>query len=439
MKLRLLLTSALLYLLQSSIAQQKQDVLDYIAKYKDIALAEMVRSKIPASITLAQGIHESNCGKSPLSSKANNHFGIKCKREWDGKKFYQNDDAPNECFRVYERAEDSYADHSDFLTCYPRYSFLFDLPITDYTDWAYGLKQAGYATNPRYPQILLCTIEDYKLDAYDQIGLAMMGDKTKQLQPALLATIPPKHEKTNAVASANYIRKEELKPTTANAVAPVPSAKQAERPEYTVNGLKAARAQGSEDPLSIAFEYGIDYAQVLAYNDLADGEHFKDGENIFLQPKKQRTTDTKYSVQAGESMRSISQKFGIRLKELYSKNQMKPNDQLAPGETAYLNERRNDLPKTISYEDFLKHKTTGKSASSSASQPDATLTASASNATPVPVKKATAEQPIKYKVAPSDTLYSISRKFNVSIKELKALNKLQSASIKPGQKLVISK
>src|ERR1039457_6771209 len=145
----------ILCLLQISVAQQKPEALDYIAKYKDLAIEEMVRSQIPASITLAQGIHESSCGKSARCTQANNHFGIKSPNIWDGKTYRQNDDAPNECFRVYDRPEDSYADHSDFLGTRPRYSFLFQLPITDYRSWAYGLKKAGYATNPKYSEILL--------------------------------------------------------------------------------------------------------------------------------------------------------------------------------------------------------------------------------------------------------------------------------------------
>ena len=125
---------------QISFGQTKQEFDYYIAKYKDIAISEMVRCGIPASITLAQGLHESSCGRSPLSREANNHFGIKCKNEWDGKKYYQNDDKPNECFRVYEHAEASYIDHSDFLVTRDRYAALFKLPITDYKGWAKGLK-----------------------------------------------------------------------------------------------------------------------------------------------------------------------------------------------------------------------------------------------------------------------------------------------------------
>ena len=170
-------------LVQSASCQMKQDIANYIARYKTIALEEMVRCKIPASITLAQGLHESGYGKSKLTTEANNHFGIKCKEEWDGKKYFLDDDAPQECFRVYDHAEDSYADHSDFLITRSRYAGLFELPITDYKAWATGLKSSGYATNPKYADILIKTIEDNNLTQYDQLGLAMIDAKEKLLSP----------------------------------------------------------------------------------------------------------------------------------------------------------------------------------------------------------------------------------------------------------------
>ncbi|HWB62513.1 MAG TPA: glucosaminidase domain-containing protein, partial [Chitinophagales bacterium] len=167
--------------------QQSPDVLAYIAKYKDIAIQEMVRCKIPASITLAQGIHESNCGKSALAMQANNHFGIKChtSEDWDGKKYFQDDDAPNECFRSYSNASQSYLDHSNFLVTRTRYAGLFQLPINDYKSWAYGLKADGYATNPKYSQILISTIELYNLTQYDEIGIARI--KENDNHPAAMA------------------------------------------------------------------------------------------------------------------------------------------------------------------------------------------------------------------------------------------------------------
>src|SRR4051812_10047034 len=136
----------------------------YIQQYKDVAISEMHRSGIPASITLAQGIHESGLGKSYLAQNTNNHFGIKCHENWTGKTFKYTDDAPDECFRVYDNPADSYRDHSDFLKNRPRYAPLFQLDATDYKGWAYGLKKSGYATNPKYPDILIKTNEDFQLN-----------------------------------------------------------------------------------------------------------------------------------------------------------------------------------------------------------------------------------------------------------------------------------
>jgi flagellum-specific peptidoglycan hydrolase FlgJ len=158
----------------------------YIQQYKDVAIAEMKRSRIPASITLAQGILESGNGNSRLATEANNHFGIKCKKEWTGRTLYEDDDAPQECFRAYPTAEDSYRDHSDFLMKSSRYAFLFDLTPTDYKGWAEGLKKAGYATNPNYPQLLINFIEKHNLQQYDggelniQPAIARTGERRRK-------------------------------------------------------------------------------------------------------------------------------------------------------------------------------------------------------------------------------------------------------------------
>lgn len=162
-------------------AQQKPDILEYIKQYKHIAIEEMVRTKIPASITMAQGILESGFGKSPLATNANNHFGIKCHKEWTGEKYIQDDDEANECFRVYEHPEASYVDHSDFLLTRYRYATLFQLPPTDYKAWAHGLKQVGYATNPKYASILTQYIETYNLHEFDLLALAQIEEREKLL------------------------------------------------------------------------------------------------------------------------------------------------------------------------------------------------------------------------------------------------------------------
>ena len=431
--------SFLFILIQSATSQVRQDVLCYIAKYKDIALEEMLRCKIPASITLAQGLHESSFGKSRLSCEANNHFGIKCKGEWDGKKFFQNDDEPNECFRVYEQAEESYADHSDFLVTRSRYNNLFELAMTDYKGWAHGLKTDGYATNPKYAEILIKTIEDYNLTDFDKEGLAMIDAHEKLMNPPweteqpVLANKPK--EKVKEVAPTLKPKPEPVvvsmqkekteKPATAIFT---PATSAANQKEYTVNGCKAIKAQGSVDPLAIAFDYQIQYAQVLVLNDMNEGDHFKDGENIFLQAKKARGSESTYVVMTGESMHDISQKTGVKLHDLYQKNQMALNDQPVAGENLYLQEKRPTAPRTMSYSEFLK------TLASNTAKPSSTETT-----TQALIKRSDVQQTTQYTVGPSDTLYSIAKRFNTSVAQLCSLNNLQSPDLQPGQTLVIGR
>ncbi|HRF25764.1 MAG TPA: glucosaminidase domain-containing protein, partial [Ferruginibacter sp.] len=145
---------------------QKISIPEYIDQYKELAIEEMRRTGVPASIKLAQGIHETESGNSDLVKRSNNHFGIKCKTGWSGEFVYHDDDALGECFRKYPSAEESYRDHSNFLRRSNRYAFLFNLDPTDYKNWAYGLKKAGYATNPKYPLLLIKYIEQYNLQEY---------------------------------------------------------------------------------------------------------------------------------------------------------------------------------------------------------------------------------------------------------------------------------
>src|SRR6188472_2407381 len=172
----------------------------YIEKHKELAIKEMKRMGVPAAISLAQGILETENGNSDLVKKSNNHFGIKCKSTWTGESVRHTDDAPNECFRKYNSAADSYRDHSDYLYYTPRYASLFNLSPTDYRGWAYGLKAAGYATNPRYPQILISNIEKYNLQQYNEpltadsqnALIAKMGMRDAKKEPAVVAAAEPK-------------------------------------------------------------------------------------------------------------------------------------------------------------------------------------------------------------------------------------------------------
>lgn len=409
--MRKILTCFLFALLAfSSSAQKRDEILAYIEKYKDLAIQEMVRAKVPASITLAQGILETGAGKSELCLNSNNHFGIKCKEEWTGGKYYHDDDRPQECFRVYKSVAESYTDHSDFLLTRSRYAPLFQLPSTSYKYWALGLKEAGYATNPKYASILIAYIEEYHLNEFDNQAIAMLEQKDKLLnQPQngeqLLVKVDTKVE-------ANTKHHKQLETTPVNP--------KTGREEFTVNGLRAVKAAGNEDPLKIAMEFNIDYSYIMAWNDLATGDNFKDGENVFLQAKKSRGTDATAKVNDGETMRDVSQRTGIKLYELYVKNSMRMNDQAYAGETLNLQEKRANAPRTMTYAEYLK--TQNRAANSNQTRADNfTLNAQ------------------QYQVQQSDTLYSIAQKFNTSVDQLRAWNKLEAEDVKAGQTLVVSK
>ncbi len=424
------LTSLLLLLFVTSVsAQQKQDIINYVERYKQVAINEMARAKVPASITLAQGILESSAGSSVLSKNSNNHFGIKCKEEWTGEKYYHDDDRPQECFRVYKHAEASYADHSDFLLTRSRYAPLFQLPITSYKYWAYGLKEAGYATNPKYAPMLIAYIEDYKLYEFDKLGVAMIEEKEKLMkQPEVTEPLLAKAESKIIVTDVK--NKEHHRQI-------VTEAKSTEegRQEFVVNGVRAIKAIGNEDPFKVAYEYNIDYSYIMTFNDLNTGDRFKEGEFVFLQPKKIRGTEATYLVLAGESMRDVSQKTGVRLRELYAKNLMKMNEQAYAGEPLSLQEKKTAPPRVMSYAEYLKEQTRLAQAQNKI---PANSTASTNNGVPA-LPDNRIELNAQYQVQQSDTLYSIARKFNTSVEALKEINQLESTDVKAGQTLVVSK
>ena len=290
-------------------AQNRMTTEEYIKKYKDIAIKKMKEYGIPASITLAQGILESGSGNSKLAQKANNHFGIKCHKDWHGKTFYMDDDEEHECFRKYSKAEDSYRDHSLFLTQRGRYSFLFDYDITDYKKWAYGLKKAGYATNPKYPQLLIGLIERYDLAQYDT------GKWKKKKHH--------KKEETNLSGVAA--------PVTADLIPAGNNS--AGRQLFTNNGKKVIVAKEGDSYYNIAEEFDIYAWQLYSYNDVSKKHNLKPGELVYLE-KKKRKAGKKFKthiVSEGESMQMISQIYGIRLKHLYKMNNLPEGIQVPAG------------------------------------------------------------------------------------------------------------
>ena len=279
---RLILTFVCLLGILSLQAQTRnKQYEEYIKKYRDIAVEEMKKYHIPASITLAQGLLESGAGQSTLARKSNNHFGIKCGSDWRGKSVRYDDDERNECFRAYKHPKQSYEDHSKFLVSRPRYASLFKLKMTDYKGWARGLKKAGYATNPRYAEQLIGIIELYDLDRYDKKGgLKWMKENPNPHQP------------------------------------------------YIANGLVYIVVRSGDTWKSISKEFDISRKKLRKYNDLYKGYELQVGDILYLE-KKNRRADKEYIVhvlRAGESMYSISQKYGIRLKRLYKLNKMSEDE-----------------------------------------------------------------------------------------------------------------
>ncbi len=282
----------------------------YIQRYKDIAIAEMGRAGIPASIKLAQGILESGDGKSSLAREANNHFGMKCGGQWDGETYYLKDDdydtngnLVKSCFRVFETPEESYYAHSEFLhnpKKVSRYGFLFDLDIRDYRAWAKGLKKSGYATNPRYAQLLIGIIEANKLYEYDQTGFFELP--LVATQPNTGPTKPNVNE--GPALPSNYSKNEVI----------------------LNNGIRMIFAQKGDTPASIEDFFGVKAKKVTIFNELYEGGSltFNEGDRIYLQAKKKkwRGNNEFHKVKPGETMYSISQLYGIKIKQLYKKNRM---------------------------------------------------------------------------------------------------------------------
>lgn len=280
-------------------AQRKnQSYLKYIEKYNSLAIQHQSKYKIPASITLAQGILESGAGQSKLSRESNNHFGIKCHSDWKGGRVYHNDDLQGECFRKYRKVEDSYDDHSRFLAERSRYSSLFKLNITDYKGWARGLQKCGYATDRAYANKLIKLIEDYELYKYDTgKGGKKKKEKTKQ-------QTGPLHK----------------------------------RSIYKTHGLIYVYAIKNDSFEQIGLDLGFSAKKLRKYNEVPEDFPLQPGDIIYLQKKKKKADKPYYDhvVQIGESMHSIAQQYGIQIKSLYKMNKKQPDYIPAEGDVLKL-------------------------------------------------------------------------------------------------------
>ena len=390
----LLLTFAVLaaaILLRADISPQQR----YVNRYAALAVTEMYRSGVPASITLSQGLLESRYGLSALAAEGHNHFGIKCHNDWKGKTMAVDDDAKGECFRVYDADIDSFHDHSDFLRYRDRYKFLFDFEITDSKAWANGLKKAGYATDPAYPAKLIKLIEDYDLSRFDkakpsdfeaggryadlgaQAPAASSGQTAKPAQDKPLddrALFPgqpksetaPAHKETRAERKAR-IRAErqaraaarrhaadpapaaEQLPESPNALEEVQQANEKElreefhfqmgRPVYKQNGVPFIYSMEGESYKELAEENNIIYRQILRYNDLTADQRLLPGTRVYLQAKKNQTRKglDKYIVETdGESLREICQRFGVKVSSIQKINGFSAAHTLREGDTILL-------------------------------------------------------------------------------------------------------
>lgn len=298
---------------QAQLPEKRISKSEYIEIYKDIAMQEMKDYRIPASITLAQGILESASGNSELARKANNHFGIKCHLEWDGKTFIMDDDRANECFRVYENPLESYKDHSVFLATRDRYARLFDLDILDYKGWAKGLKEAGYATNPRYPELLVNIIEEFELFNYDRLVV----DGGFAYNPVNVTSKEVTYRPRNK-------NEEDFEPIYIG-----PDGRQV----YENNGIKFTHARKGDDFFTIAQDFAIYTWQIYKYNDLDKKDELKENQIVYLQKKKNNSSEADWhKVEFYETMYDISQMYGIKLKKLYKYNNMQPGQEPDPGQ-----------------------------------------------------------------------------------------------------------
>jgi len=361
---------------------QTISVQEYIDTYKDIAISEMKRVGIPASITIAQGILETESGNSELVKKSNNHFGIKCKNTWTGSSVFHDDDAQGECFRKYETAEDSYRDHSNFLRGSSRYAFLFELDPLDYKGWAYGLKKAGYATNPRYPAILIKNIEDNNLQQYDQLA----GEGK------------PVFDENKFKEESSKPDNNILKPVVYTEMNTAKNTESIKAGKTLFNGLKAVFAPKGASLLAIATQFDISLAKLMEYNDLKTDGLLKEEQWIFLEKKMKAGNRDFYIAEQGETLYSIAQTNAIQLESLLQYNNIKEEEIIKRGTKIRLR--------------------------------------------PAGEKAILDEVPGKIKVhevQPKEGLYAISKMYNVPVAQIKELNSLTAEDLKVGQQLIISK
>ncbi len=319
-------------LLPGILVAQVNRRLRYVEQYKDCAIAEMQSAGIPASITLAQGILESDCGDSYLATEANNHFGIKC-HDWQGERVYHDDDKSGECFRKYSSASESFADHSLFLTSKQRYSSLFELDKTDYKAWARGLKEAGYATDPSYADRLIAIIEEMNLHEFDlqqsvtarSNELATLGEEADRVveasEVAEKAALPETTPKVRIRSDASFVI-DLYEPHTV---------------QYN-NGVRYVQTRRGDTMEGIALEFHLMVSELLSYNDMSSAGEIGRTHFIYIRPKHNRAHSDceRHTVRRNDTPWSVAHKYGIKLKKLCKYNNITADEHLPIGHELYL-------------------------------------------------------------------------------------------------------
>jgi len=316
-----ILTVTLLLAITSSLSAQSARLSreEYIQKYKHLAIRQMKSSGIPASIIMAQACLESGNGNSRLATEANNHFGIKCHTTWKGPTIRHDDDAKQECFRKYDNPEGSYSDHSDFLRYRDRYAFLFNLPRDDYKGWARGLKQAGYATNPNYAEMLIKIIEENKLYELDNDLPIVVVKSPLEIE----------QEQTIKVEKEQIVDIDRYTFTLG-------------RQEYRRNGTKFVLALNNDSYEAIAVDMNVKLKKLQQYNDVSSNIKLTKGDIVYIEPKQSSTIEALplHIAESGETLWGISQRYGVRLKSLYKYNNMKAGQEPMPGQEVFLRKKK---------------------------------------------------------------------------------------------------
>ncbi len=329
---------ASLLLLSSAFAQsEKERINTYISQYADLAISEMLRTGVPASITLAQGIHETAGGQSDLAAYANNHFGIKCNSTWTGETMSHDDDSKGECFRKYTSVEDSYKDHSEFLKR-PHYASLFKLDPTDFEGWAKGLRKAGYATNPVYAQKLIKIIVDNNLQQYTLIAMERKQGNENNTFAFANNNSPEKDDLKNAVSKIRQALTN-AKLAAKQSFEKASSIKKGSYPVNAIFNINEARvilAPAGSSLFAIAANYNVAYKKLLEFNDLDETDILAEDQLIFLQKKSKRGMKDFHVIEENEDLHDVAQKEGIQLSSVLEFNHLQKGMIPAVGEKIYL-------------------------------------------------------------------------------------------------------